>query len=866
MTIGTRRSERAAADTAVPVDVFGADEVASVNSSDLIEVLNAIVPSFSVRRQPISDGASFIRPTHMRGLDSHHTLVLINGKRRHRAALMQVGGFGSHGADLGTIPSIAIDSMEVLRDGAAAQYGSDAIAGVINFNLREADSGAEVRVRGGGYQEGDGEEVTLEFNAGFPLAGEGFINLSGQYSDSSATSRSEPYDITIAGSGQTPLAATANHVTLDGVEYFGPDALSYVYSPDGDILQAALGSDGIPDDLDDRYATHFARIGGDRPFAQPAQIWGQPEREQILALINAALPLGAAAELYAFASYAGKDQSGGFFYRRPGVSQLLPVRLADGSIYDPRARLFPAGFTPQFSGDVTDYSVNGGLRGSHVSGLTFDVSVGYGYDEILYRIANTLNPSLGPETPTRFEPGTLVNDELAVNADFVWPLEVGRSSPLNLAFGFEFRDEGYQVKAGDPRSYQVGPFGAPDPFHFEITQAEVDADPNDALTIIECRVPGFEVKGSLCPAGDPVNNAVPIGSNGFPGYPPDFASDRTRESFAGYLDLEIDLTNRWLVNAAARYEDFEDFGRVAIWKLATRYSLAGEINLRGSLGTGFRAPTPGQLSTSVVSTRIDFAGIPRSEGVFPPSHAAAELFGARPLDPEDSQSFTLGITAQPLSAATVTLDYYHIRLEDRIVMSSQFIVDAARAARLFELGVPGAGDIARVRFFTNDVASETSGIDLVVAGSVDSFLGTTRLQAAFNYNETEVVDLGRFVDEEARFDIENGSPATRGVLSLAHGWKQMDFLLRARFFGKHKNASNATLTNIQEFGREVLFDIESTFTFRERFSAKFGVQNLFDSYPDKGEFEVCCGRIYRSDSIVPWQGRFYYLQLGFAMY
>ena len=866
VSIGTRRRARAAVDTAVPVDVFGPEQVASVNSSDLIEVLNTIVPSFAVRRQPISDGATFIRPVHMRGLDAHHTLVLINGKRRHRAALMQIGAFGSHGPDIGSIPSIAIESMEVLRDGAAAQYGSDAIAGVINFNLRRASAGTELRVRAGGYGEGDGEEITVEGNAGFPIGDGGFINLSGQYSDSAPTSRSQPYDLAIGQSGLTPLEATRSRMTVDGVTYYGPDALTFRYSPDGEIVQAALGSDGVPDDLDSRYADNFRNVGGGRPFERPAQIWGQPDREQILAVLNAGLPLAAGLELYGFATYAAKDQTGGFFYRRPGVSQLLPVRLADGAIYHPRASLYPAGFTPQFSGDVTDYAVALGVRGSLRSGLAFDISAGYGADEIRYRIENTLNPSLGPETPTRFRPGTLANDELAVNADFVWPWEIGLASQLNAAFGFEYRAEGYRIKAGDPMSYRVGPFGTADPFNFEITQAEVDADPDDDLTIVECRVPGFEAVGALCPPGDPVNNAVPIGSNGFPGYPPTFASNRDRRSYAGYIDLEVDLTDRWMANGAARYEDFNDFGSVAIGKLATRLRLNEWVNLRGSVGSGFRAPTPGQITTTVVSTRIDAAGIPRAEGVFPPTHPAAGLFGAKALDAERSRSFTLGLAAQPLAGATLTLDYYHIRLEDRIVMSSQFEVDAAAVAQLIALGVPGANDIARVRFFTNDVVTETSGVDLVAAGAFDSPLGTTSVQVAFNFNRTEVVDLGQFVDEEARYDIEKGNPAARGVVTLGHAWKWLDLMLRARYFGKYKNASNASLADIQEFGREVLVDLEAAFTLRNRYTLRVGVENVFDNYPDRGEFEVCCGRIYRSDSIVPWQGTLFYAQLGFSIF
>ena len=751
VTIGTRRRERAAVDTAVPVDVFNAEEVSSVNSSDLIEVINAIVPSFAARRHPISDGASFIRPTHMRGLDTHHTLVLMNGRRRHRSALMQVGGFGAHGTDIGVIPSIAIESMEVLRDGAAAQYGSDAIAGVINFNLKQADSGAELRARTGRYGEGDGEEFTMEGNVGLSLPNGGYLNFSGQYSDSAPTSRSQPYDLTIAGSGQTPLEATGNQVTLNGVTYYGPDALTYRYSPTGEILQAARGSDGVPDDLDSRYADHFANVGGGREFRSPAQIWGQPDRRQMLASVNASLPLSESLELHGFATWGDKDQSGGFFYRRPGVSQLLPVRLADGSIYDPRTRLYPAGFTPQFSGDVTDYAITVGVAGSAWRDLSFDLSAGYGFDRIAYRIENTLNPSLGPDTPTRFRPGVLTNDELAVNADFVWPWNVGNlASPLNVAFGFEYRNEGYRIDAGDPRSYEVGPFGVPDPFNLEITQSEVDADPHDDLTVVECRIPGLEAIGRLCPAGDPVNNAVPIGSNGFPGYPPAFASRRDRRSQAVYVDFEADVTDRWLMEVAGRYEDFQDFGSVAIWKAATRFRLSDSINLRGSAGSGFRAPTPGQISTTVVSTRIDANGIPRSEGVFPPEHPAAGLFGAGPLGPEHSHSVTLGMTASPFPGFRLTLDYYSIRLDGRIVMSSEFTVDPDQAARLVALGVPGANDIAQVRFFTNDVDTETRGFDLVATGSFDWRLGSTTVQAAFNVNRTKIPDTGNFVNDETR--------------------------------------------------------------------------------------------------------------------
>ncbi len=883
VTVGTRATPRAASDTTVPVDVFDQEQVESVNSSDLVEVLNAIVPSFSVRRQPISDGASFIRPVHLRGLDSHHMLVLVDGKRRHRAALMQLGGFGAHGVDVGSIPSIALEAVEVLRDGAAAQYGSDAIAGVLNFKLKAHDSGFDLRARAGGYTQGDGEELTLEGNAGFPLgAGRfagGFLNVSGQVSDAAPTSRSQPYDIAIGSSGVTPLEATRSRLTVDGVTYHGPDALTYTYSPAGELVQAALGSDGIPDDLDTRFADNFSRVGGERRFASPAQIWGQPERRQGTVVINAELPVlvpvrmpetapALAADLYGFASHSIKNQAGGFFYRRPGVSQLLPVRLADGSIHDPRATLYPAGFTPQFSGDVTDYAVRTGLRGERRStlsfDLTFDLSASYGANEIRYSIANTMNPSMGPQTPTRFHPGTLVNDEYAANADFVIARETGPARPLAIAFGFEYRREGYRIGEGDPASHAVGPFARPDPFNLEITQAEVDADADDALTVVECRIPGFEAIGSLCPDGDPVNNAVPIGSNGFPGFPPLFTSDLERDSHAGYVDLEVDLAGHWLADVAVRYEEFSDFGDVGIWKLATRYDLTDRLKVRGSLGTGFRAPTPGQMSTTNVSTRIDPSGLPKAEGVFPPAHPAAALFGGMPLDAERSRSWTLGAAATVFDGFDLTLDLYRIRLDDRIVLSSQFAVTPEQAAQIVALGVPGANDISQVRFFTNDVDTETRGIDVVAAWRADWILGSTSLQAAVNFNRTDFARRGLHVDAEAEHDIEKGVPGTRAVVTVRHTWNRLDLLVRARYYGEYENSLDASLATVQRFSREVTVDVEATGTFRNRYAVRLGVQNLLDNYPDPGEFEVCCGRVYRSDSVPPWQGALVYLQASIS--
>ena len=868
VVVGTRAAPRAVVESAVPVDVFTAEDIESVNSSDLLEVVKTIVPSFYVDRTPTADGATFMRPTKLRGMDSHHTLVLVDGKRRHRGAVLRLGSFGPHGVDIGGLPSIAIESVEVLRDGAAAQYGSDAIAGVLNFRLRSASEGRRLRLRVGGYGQGDGAEATVEANAGFALGNGGFLNVSAQVSDAAPTSRSEPYDLPIAESGQTPLEATRNRRVVDGVTYYGPDAHTYTYAADGRLLQVLPGSDGVPDDLDTRYADNYRRIGGPRPFAGPAQIWGAPERRQALLVANAALPIGpigtlAEATLYGFATFAAKDQTTGFFYRRAGVSQLLPLRLADGSIYDPRARLYPSGFTPQFHGAVRDYAVHGGVRGELPAGLGYDLSATYGASVIRYSIENTLNPSLGPDTPTSFRPGDLANDELALNADFAWPRVAPGKRELHLAFGLEYRDEGYRVTAGEQSSYAIGPFARPDPFNWEITQAEVDADPHDDLVEIACRVPGFVATGALCPAGDPVNNAVAIGANGFPGYPPAFASDVNRHSHAAYLDLELDATAKWLINLAARYERFDDFGHVVIGKLASRYRLTDTVNVRAAFGTGFRAPTPGQISTTNVSTRIGGDGAPVAEGLFPATHPASALFGARPLEAETSRSFSFGATAV-WGRLGLTVDHYRIDLRDRITLSSPFLVGAAEKAALQALGVPGASDIARVRFFVNDVQTRTQGVDVVANWRLPGALRRATLDAAVNFNRTRMRDRGRFLFAESEHDIENGLPAMRGVLTARHQWERWDLLVRLRWFGKYRNAQTALLRNIQRFGSEGLVDVEAAWRFGGRYRMKVGVENAFDNYPDPAEYETCCGMVYRRDSVVPWQGVLYYLQLAYA--
>ena len=328
--VGARGAPRSVTSSPVPVDVLTAEDVEAVAFTDMNNVLMTLVPSYSVGRQPISDGGTFIRPATLRGMPTDKTLVLVNSKRRHRAALVSIGGSGTQGPDIATIPTAAIQSVEVLRDGAAAQYGSDAIAGVINFQLKNNTEGGSFTIDYGSYYEGDGDQITVTGNKGFALGDDGFFSISAEYSDSEATYRGEQYC----------------------EPWFCVDEQSDQYIAEATAMANSVhGSDVV-------------------------QPWGQPNTSGKRVFFNAGYALSPEAELYAFGNYSESEGDGSFYYRYPGNGTIEDIRLEDGSIWNP-TEFFPGGFTPRFFGDVTDYSMVGGIKG--MSGdFTYDISGRYG--------------------------------------------------------------------------------------------------------------------------------------------------------------------------------------------------------------------------------------------------------------------------------------------------------------------------------------------------------------------------------------------------------------------------------------------------------------------------------------------------------
>ena len=867
VTIGTRRTGRTAVDTAVPIDVFSRENLDSISYDDMLDTIEKLVPSFIVPVEGV-DGASFIRLPQLRGLSGDKTLVLINGKRRHRSALVRLSGDGAHGPDLATIPSIAVKSIEVLRDGASAMYGSDAIAGVINFNLRDAADGGELQLQTGAYTEDHESGYLIALNQGFNFAGNGFINFSAELSDNEPTSRGTFY--TLRGFTPSEVAQVSGFFDHDGnpatpdQERFGPDALTEVYDPlSGALVTITRGSDDIPDDTDTRYADNlrFAEISD----SDLVMIWGEPDRNAIRTFVNGGFEFDNGKQLYGWANYSNSDSNVDFFHRTPGSSDLAPLRTETGEIYDPRT-LYPASFTPRFAGNVIDISFTAGIRGEFDNGLSYDFSGGGGENKIKYTLFNTLNPSLGPATPTSFRPGDLASDEFAFNADFVKPIEVGFASDLNIAFGLEYRNEGYEIFEGDQPSYKIGPYAIPDPWNFEIDADEAAAGQNGGS--VGCFIPGPQFDpANLCHPGDPIHNVVAVGSNGFPGYGPATASTYDRDSRAAYLDLEADITDRFMASIAGRYEDFPDFGSNFSFRLAARLQLNDALSLRASAGTGFRAPTPGQISSISVRTGI-VEGVPVARGVFPAANPVSQFYGAMPLHDETSTQFTLGIAAQPTDTLTITLDYYFIALDDRIWMSSD--VDAGPAQ---DAGVPGADNIETIRFFVNDMDTETSGIDLVAQYAVDWSAGNTLFSLAVNVNETKVTRRTDrqtdptdptpvyFVRDSDVFRIENGDPEFRAYLTARHSWaNNVSLSLRGSWFGDYQ-VSNPSLTQIETMEGEVFWDFDVTWDINDTFSVTLGGNNIFDARAGPApSFRNCCGSPVYRNTTMDWQGSYYYIR------
>ncbi|WP_243760293.1 TonB-dependent receptor plug domain-containing protein [Pseudomaricurvus hydrocarbonicus] len=826
---GARGKPRTVSDSPVPIDVFNTETIEAVSYTDTNDVLKTLVPSYSVGRQPISDGGTFVRPASLRGMPTDKTLVLVNSKRRHRSSVVSIGGSGTQGPDVATIPSSALKSVEVLRDGAAAQYGSDAIAGVINFILKDNTEGGSLSINSGEYIEGDGFQTTITGNAGFPLGENGFLSISGEYSKADYTNRGEQY----CGSW---FCLDKSNPVYDSSAWYG------AYTEDPDFMAAAANAS-----LEDGVVQH----------------WGQPNTEAARLFFNAGYTLTDKAELYAFGNYSQSEADGDFYYRYPSNGTIQDLRLADGSIYSPLEK-FPGGFTPRFFGEVSDYSLVTGIKGEFGNDFVYDISGRYGYSEIQYTLKNTINPSMGPDSPTSFRPGDLSNEEIQIQADLSKEFDFGLPNPVLVAFGASYMDETYELVGGDEASYATGDFATSDPYGFcdGGSPTAAGSDVISAGSTLDC-----------ANEDDPVYQVVGVGSNGFPGYSPEYSGEYNRDSYAAYLDLSTDVTDKLFLQTAVRYEDYSDFDSELIGKMAFKYNLTDTFGLRGSVGTGFRAPTPGQQGTTNVSTRLP-NGFPVATGLFPASSPVAQALGADALKPETSTNYSLGLTAE-FDKLGVTLDFYQIDIADRTYAASTLDVSTdptsgdaySNYEALVGAGVAGAESIGGVFYFANAFDTKTTGMDLVLTYPLTwSNDSETDITASISYNKTEFTsDPSQYLNDEDAFDFENINPEWRGVLTANHSFGNLSLMARANVYGAYENSDGSGASmSVQKYDPIVLIDLEAKYQFTDNISALAGGRNIFDEYPDEDKIDdMCCGAKYLDSSPVDWQGGYYYLTLRY---
>lgn len=793
---GTRRTTRTVFDTSAPIDVVQADALSSVPSGDVNDKLAQTVPSFNVQRLPLNDGAIFNRPATLRGLAPDQTLVLVNGKRRHRSAYIDVTTQGAQAVDLAQIPLAAIERVEVLRDGASAQYGSDAIAGVINIILKDGP-GQSGYIQGAQYYEGDGASFLGGVSSGWALGDRGALTLSLELSAGKPTSRSN----------QRPNAAA--------------------------LIEA-----------------------GNTAVRQPVvQRFGQPETESAIAFLNARYELSSSLELYAFGSAGYRWGENDFNYRNPTQGSVftstqppevfdanfatLPPEYQDWYSNDPAGRSgYPGGFTPRFSATSFDASAVGGARGDVSSDLFWDLSARYGTNHIEYHIRDTINASLGPTSPYEFDTGTKQQTEFGANLDLNYLLSVGLEQPINVAFGAEARREVYRAGRGDPESYSVGPLGV------------------------------VGLSG---------------GSNGFFGTGPSQSGSFGRNSVAGYLDVDADITRRFNIGVAGRVENYSDAGSTVNGKLSSRLGVLERLNLRGAVSTGFRAPTPGQANLTNTNQNPAPDGLSiQTNGTIPPQNPISALKGGVALEPEKSFNISLGLVAQPLDRLTVSADVYRIDIRDRIGLSQRYTLTPEEQAGLLESGVAAAQGLTSFNFFVNGYETRTQGLDVVFAYPIP-LGGDAHLNATFalNLNESEVRSFSEgVIDARQRQYIEDRLPKRAATLALEYENGPGSILARAREYGGWTEPLDPTtdetgrLIYNQHFGEEIFFDLSAAYTVLDHWRLTVGVENLLDNYPDKARFpntlEAAAagaipsnGRVYPSQRPYESDGGRYYARVTF---
>ncbi|HEY2465931.1 MAG TPA: TonB-dependent receptor [Steroidobacteraceae bacterium] len=790
---GTRRLDRTVAESSAPIDVITGTELTNYPAASMLDTLSNLVPSFIVGQNSISDASSFVRSPSLRGLPADEMLVMLNGKRMNRSALVQVyqGGetelaFGSQGPDLNSIPSIAVKSLEILRDGASAQYGSDAIAGVLNYQFKNSPSGIQIDGRYGEYFPTgfprDGGDGLLAANVGLPLGSQGFVNLSAEWAKSEQTVRNPTR----------------------------PSALAF--------------------------AENFPALAPQLPnYPGPVQQWGTPPSDSVKTFLNSGIKLDNGDQIYFFANYANIQMNESFNYR-------LPVTVTDssGNVYanhpafnniflDPCTpaltgcptggyindshtfnfnSVYPAGFTPRFY-DVTQQFFGAvGYKGTNRWGINYDLSGTTAQNSVALSLKTSINPSLGPQSPTSFYDGKFIQKENNFNLDLSYPWQVaGLASPVSIAGGLEWRDENYQQLLGDAASYASGPY-ASQPLY------------NCAAGVCTPTPDG---------TGHQLTATQSTASNGYGGI--SAPVDASQVSYAGYLDVEADVIKDLTLGLAGRFEHYPSFGNTTLGKFQARWKVVDWLAVRGTASTGFHAPTPGQSNVETLSTTFLPGTTTQVQiGTYPVTSADAKYYGAVPLKPEESTNLSAGIVLTPLQNLLVTIDGYQISVRNRIGISQQFNVTNADIANLPALAYVGAG--GTVQYFTNGFNTRTKGLDLVATYPLSlGAAGTLDMAFAYNYNKTDVTKFDPTVISAARIvDIQHYAPNNRANLNASYGWGPIRAVLRENYYGTFRDQNDYPG---QLFSASWTTDLELGYQVLKNITVAVGGRNIFNEFPDK---------------------------------
>ncbi len=852
VVIGSRNPNRTAVDTAVPVDIIDVTELITAGPQvNLNQILNYVAPSFTSNTQTISDGTDHIDPASLRGLGPDQVLVLINGKRRHNSSLVNVNGTfgrGSVGTDLNAIPAASIERIEVLRDGAAAQYGSDAIAGVINIVLKRSTdelilnvtSGANFSKNANSQTGGvDGETTNVSANYGLQLGDKGgFINFTGDFDVREDYNRMKEWEGTIfnlyntverfANNAGYDLSNLLDDDVSDVIQYGNMAGLGLNPSATKSELQSILSADNTTAELAARgleKSDFNMRVGqsslrGGRFFA------------------NLSLPLNDdGTEFYSFAGISSRVGNSAGFYRLPNQSRTYTPAYING-------------FLPEINSAITDKSFAVGIKGK-INDWDVDFSNTYGKNEFLYTIGNTFNASMQNASPTTFDAGGFSFAQNTTNLD-VSKFYDDVMSGVNVAFGAEYRVENYEIVAGEQASY---------------AQYTLDGQ---AITLAS-QVPSLDFFGAGRPGGSQV----------FPGFSPTNELSRGRSSVAGYLDMEADISENFLLSLATRYEDYSDFGSTLNFKIASRIKAGENTNLRAAFNTGFRAPSLHQLNFNSTSTIFDQNGDPQEVGTFANDSRAAQLLGIPQLKEETSSSVSVGFTTKiPDAHLTLTVDGYFVSIDDRVVYTGQF-KGPGTGTELDNL--LSQANASAASFFANAIDTESKGIDIVITH--DALLGNNvKLKSDLSGTFSKTVQVGAvkasqvledaglvdtYFPEDSRVYLEEAVPRAKVNLSNSLTTDKFNVFLRNVWFGEVTEATT-TVANQQVFGSKLVTDLSFGYKMSESTTITVGANNLFDIYPDRAD--AAYGN--RSDGRFDWSrraqqfgvgGRFLFARLNFVL-